>query len=246
MDDSIYRGIIIRQNNYGDAHRMLSVFTKDSGIIKAVRYGVRGKKASNAAAFQLFCYGDFKLRPSRGEIMTAVSAEILDGFYPVSEDILKLSLLTYLADITACLLGEGNPDNRILALLLNTVYAAAYMDEDPLKLKTVYELKLMCAGGYMPNFSRCAACGGAPEYFRPDSGSFVCRAHRGANDIKISAEAAALMKYIAESPDRRMFAFKLKDDSAVAELNAVTERYVSVQCEKSFESLRYFKAMKNA
>ena len=124
MDDSIYRGIIIRQNNYGDAHRMLSVFTKDSGIIKAVRYGVRGKKTSNAAAFQLFCYGDFKLRPSRGEIMTAVSADVLDGFYPVSEDIVKLSLLSYLADITYCLLGEGNPDNRILSMFLNTVYAA--------------------------------------------------------------------------------------------------------------------------
>lgn len=246
MDDSIYRGIIIRQNNYGDAHRMLSVFTKDSGIIKAVRYGVRGKKTSNAAAFQLFCYGDFKLRPSRGEIMTAVSADVLDGFYPVSEDIVKLSLLSYLADITYCLLGEGNPDNRILSMFLNTVYAAAYRNEGYTKLKTVYELKLMCAGGYMPSFSGCAECGGSPEYFRPDSGSFVCRAHHRAGDIKISKEAASLMKYIAEAPDKRMLSFKLKDNSLLDELNAVTERYVSVQCEKSFESLRYFRAMLKA
>lgn len=245
MDDSIYRGIIIRQNNYGDAHRMLSVFTKDSGIIKAVRYGVRGKKTSNAAAFQLFCYGDFKLRPSRGEIMTAVSADIIDGFYPVSEDIVKLSLLAYLADITFCLLGEGNPDNRILSLFLNTVYAAAYKDEGYIKLKTVYELKLMCAGGYMPNFSGCAVCGGAPEYFRLDSGSFVCRAHHRAGDIKVSMEAAALMKYISESADKRMLAFRLKDNTLLDELNAVTERYVSDQCERKFESLEYFKAMLN-
>lgn len=246
MDDFIYRGIIIRQNNYGDAHRMLSVFTKDSGIIKAIRYGVRGKKTSNAAAFQLFCYGDFKLRPSRGEIMTAVSADIIDGFYPVSEDIVKLALLTYLADITFCLLGEGNPDNRILSIFLNTVYAAAYMNEDYLKLKTVYELKLMCAGGYMPNFSRCSACGGAPEYFKPDSGSFVCRLHHSAGDIKVSSGAAALMKYIAEVPDKRMLAFKLKDESVLEELNAITEKYVSIQCERTFESLRYFRAMLDA
>ena len=59
MDDLVYRGIIIRQANYGDAHRMLWIFTETDGIIKAVRYGIRGKKTSNAAAFQLFSYADF-------------------------------------------------------------------------------------------------------------------------------------------------------------------------------------------
>ena len=54
------------------------------------------------------------------------------------------------------------------------------------------------------------------------------------------------MKYIADSPDKRMLSFRLKDNSLLDELNAVTERYVSVQCEKSFESLRYFRAMLKA
>ena len=134
MEDLVYRGIIIKQANYGDAHRMLWIFTETDGIIKAVRYGIRGKKTSNAAAFQLFSYGDFKLRPSRGEIMTAVSADVLDGFYPVSEDIKKLSLASYLADITYTLLGEANPDKRMLALFLNAVYAASNKEVDLLKL----------------------------------------------------------------------------------------------------------------
>ena len=243
MDELVLRGIIIKQSNYGEAHRMLSIFTENEGIIKAVRYGVRGKRASNAAAFQLLCYGDFKLRPSRGEIMTAVSADILDGFYPVSEDIVKLSLLTYLADITYTLLGESNPDSRILALFLNTVYAAAYRSEPYLKLKAVYELKLMCAGGFMPQLGGCGECGETAEYFSPDKGCTVCRAHHGARDMRISPEALSIMRHIANSPDKKMLAFSAKDEKYYEELSAITEKYVSVQADRDFASLDYFKLM---
>lgn len=243
MDDLVFRGIIIKQNNYGDAHRMLTIFTENDGIIKAVRYGVRGKKTSNAAAFQMLCYGDFRLRPSRGDIMTAASADIIDGFYPVSEDIVKLSLLSYLADITYALLGEANPDRRILSLFLNTVYAAAYRDEPYLKLKAVYELKLMCAGGFMPQLGRCGVCGGEAQYFSPGRGCMVCRAHRNAGDIKISDGAAAIMRHIVSCPDKKMLAFSVKDEEYYRELNAVTEKYVSTQADKEFASLGYFKAM---
>lgn len=243
MDDLIFRGIIIKQSNYGEAHRMLSIFTENDGIIKAVRYGVRGKKASNAAAFQMLCYGDFKLRPSRGDIMTAASADILDGFYPVSEDIVKLSLMTYFADITYALLGEANPDKRILSLFLNTVYAAAYRDEPYMKLKAVYELKLMCAGGFMPQLGGCGVCNADTQYFSPERGCMVCRVHRNVGDMKISPQAAALMRHIVNSPDKKMLAFSVKDEDLYNELSTITEKYVSVQEDREFASLSYFKAM---
>lgn len=244
MDELVSRGIIIKQNNYGEAHRMLSIFTENEGIIKAVRYGVRGRKTSNAAAFQMLCYGDFRLRPARGGIMTAAGCDILDGFTPVSEDIVKLSLLSYLADITYGLLGESNPDRRILALFLNTVYAAAYRDEPAMKLKTVYELKLMCAGGYMPQLGGCGVCGDKAGYFSPDKGCTVCRAHREYGDIPISSGALGLMNHIVTCPDKKMLAFTVKDEAVYQELSAVSERYVSVQTDREYASLKYFYAMR--
>lgn len=236
MEDLVYRGVILKQNNYGEAHRMLSIFTENGGIIKAVRYGIRGKKSSNAAAFQVFGYGDFKLRPSHGEIMTAVSADIKDGFYPICEDIKKLSLLSYLADITYGLLGEGNPDKRVLSLFLNTAYAAAYMDEPLLKLKTVYELKLMCAGGYMPQI-------GNEPYFSLERGCTVDRESRRGEDIMLTPVMSDFMRYIVNCPDKKMLSFSLNDNSAFEELSGLTERYVSIQCDKEYSTLKYFKSM---
>lgn len=243
MNELIYRGIVIRQADYGEAHRLLWIFTESDGIIKAVRYGIRGKKASNAAAFQLWSYGDFKLRPSRGEIMTAVSADIRDGFYPVSEDITKLSLLAYLAEITITYTGESNPDDRILSLFLNTVYAAAYRSEPYLKLKAVYELKLMCAAGYLPKLDSCGVCGGEGLYFSPPRGTTVCREHRGPEDMPVSAAALTLMRHIVSIPDKRMLSFSIEDESYYKELSGITESYVSAQADKDFQSLKYFKNM---
>ena len=48
------RGIIIKQSDYGEGHRMLTVFTEEYGIVKAVSYGVK-KSKSKAAASMRFC-----------------------------------------------------------------------------------------------------------------------------------------------------------------------------------------------
>lgn len=243
MDEQVYRGIIIRQSNYGEAHRMLSIFTENDGIIKAVRYGVRGKKASNAAAFQVLSYGDFRLRPSGGGVMTALSADIIDGFYPVSEDIVKLSLLNYFADITYAMLGEANPDKRILSLFLNIVYAAAYRNEPLLKLKCVYELKLMCASGYMPNLGLCGECGAEAHFFSPGRGCMVCDKHKSREDIELSYSALSLMRYIVSCPDKKMLSFEAKNESIYDELGFVTQTYVIAQSGRIFSSLQYFRSM---
>lgn len=243
MQDLTYRGIIIRQTDYGDAHRMLWIFSETDGIIKAVRYGVRGKKTSNAAAFQLFSYADFKLRPSRGDIMTAVAADVIDGFYPISEDIGKLALVSYLSDITYSVLGEANPDKRILALFLNAVYAAAYRDESVLKLKSVYELKLISAGGFMPKLDLCGVCGEKSEYFSCAKGETVCRRHHNADDVKIDDSMLAVMIYVTRCDDRKMLAFRMPGDETAIRLNKLTEKYVCYQCDTEFKSLDYFYAI---
>lgn len=240
MEEIAYKGIILKHTNYGDAHRMLWIFTENSGIVKAVRYGVKGKKSSNAAAFQLLSYGTFKLRPSNGDVMTAVGADVADGFYPISEDIKKLALAVYLCDITYGILGEGNPDKRLLSLLLNALYALAYRDEPLLKIKCVYEMKMMCAEGYMPNISSCDVCGGEREYFSFDKGAAVCRKHQKSGDMKLSDMMVALIGYLVSCEDKKMLSFSVADEELYVKMNELTEKYIKIQCDRTSKSLAYF------
>lgn len=238
------RGIIIKQSDYGEGHRMLSVFTEEYGIIKAVSYGVKKTKSKVAASSQFLCYGDFEFYKSANkDVMTVNSIDTIDGFYPVSEDIKKLSLCVYLADITYSILGTNNPDSRMLHIFLNTVYALAYREEDIAKVKAVYEMKLMCVGGYAPSIHSCASCG-SYEVFAFDllKGGMVCRECGGKYIIRMDKNLYKVLDFVTSVEDKKMLSFNVSEE-IVESFGKLTEQYVSLQLDKKFQSLDYYKAM---
>ena len=237
------KGIIIKQSAYGDGHRILSIFAEGLGIVKAVSYGAGKSKSSQAASSQFLCYGDFDLYRGTGRMMNINRIDTIDGFYPVCEDIYKLSLAAYLSDITYETLGENNCDDRILRLYLNAIYALAYRGEPLKKVKTAYELKLMAAGGYYPALEKCVDCGGDDIVkFDFEKGGVICGECKGRNFVKINDAVLGAMRYITGCDDKKMLAFSASDE-LLDYLNAVSETYVSVQLDKNFKSLDYYKTM---
>lgn len=237
-------GLIIKQNDYGDGHRILNIFTENYGIIRAISYGAKRQRNSSAASSQFMCFGEFELYITNRDLANINSINVTETFMPISEDIIKLSLCTYLADITYAMLGEDNPDERLLKTLLNTVYALAYRGEQLDKVKSVYELRLMTIEGYMPNLGICG-CGSRDTCaFDFDKGSMVCGSCRGKNSVSISAGVYKAMYYITQAEDKRIFSFT-GNDTLFKELGNVTERYLLTHIDKSFRSLDYYKKIKN-
>ncbi len=238
------KGIIIRQTDYGEGHRMLSIFTEDCGIVKAVSYGAGKSRSKAAASGQFLCWADFELHSKvNSDIMTVRSADTIDAFLPVTEDIKKLSLCAYLADITYGILGSGNPDIRLLHIFLNCVYALAYKNEDMAKVKAVYELKMMCAEGYMPSLTGCASCGeGEPYAFDLERGGTVCKKCGGKNTVRLDGALYRALSYIVSSEDKKMLSFTASDD-LTERLGSLAERYVLTQLDINPKSLAYYKTM---
>lgn len=238
------RGIIIKQSDYGEGHRMLSIFTEEYGIVKAVSYGAGKSKSKAAASSQFLCYGDFTFyKGANKDILTVNAIDTADGFYPISEDIKKLSLCVYLSDITYSILGMNNPDERMLHIFLNSIYALAYRNEDMEKIKTVYELKLMSVGGYAPSIHSCVSCGSFNVFaFDLLKGGMVCRECGGKYIIRIDKNMYRALDYIISSEDKKMLSFNASGN-LLKELGKLTEQYVSLQLDRKFPSLDYYKAM---
>lgn len=238
------RGIIIKQSDYGEGHRMLSIFTEEYGIVKAVSYGVRKSTSKTAASSQFLCYADFTFyKGTNKDIMTVNSINTIDGFYPVSEDIKKLSLCVYLADITYSILGMNNPDERLLHIFLNSVYALSYKNEPTEKVKAVYELKLMSAGGYHPQIHTCVSCGSyEPFAFDLLKGGVVCKNCSGRYTVRLDRNMYRALDYIISSEDKKMLAFNASE-ALVESIGKLSEQYVALQLDQSFKSLDYYKTM---
>lgn len=239
------KGIVIRQTDYGEANRMLTIFTKEYGIIKAAARGVRKVKSRQAAASQFLCYSDLNLYKGTSDIVTLNSAQTIESFYPICEDIEKLALFTYLSDVTAYLVGEGNPDEEILRLFLNTLYLCAYEKLPPLMAKVVYELRVMAYSGYAPDLSACASCKDSDiRWFDTRSAHAFCDrcVHRKNGMYALSKDMAQALLYILSAPEKKMFSFRATD-ALLERLSTVSESYVRDQAEKDFPSLAYLKKL---
>lgn len=238
------RSIIIKQTNYGEGHRMLTLFCEEHGIIKAVSYGAGRMKSSKAAATQFLCYGDFELYPMHGDLSRVNSITPKETFYPIHEDIEKLSLSVYLADLTCAALDMGNPDEQVLKLLLNILYAIAYKNTPALKAKAVYELRLCGYAGFYPVLDSCIFCGSTEICGFSVSGGAVCAGCMKKDSIGMIPDVLAGLRYIMTCPDKRVLSFEASD-AVIQGLSLIGEAYCKSCFEREFPSLEYFKSIAN-
>lgn len=234
-------GIIIKQTEFGETNRMLSIFTKEFGIISASVYGAKSIKSSKGAASQFLCFAEFELSKGNSALYTVYSATAVESFYPIYEDIEKLALASYLCDITYFALGSGNKDEKVLSLLLNTLYALAYNNISLNKAKCVYELKLMSYTGYTPVLAKCVKCGNTKDLvgFSQAYGGLMC-SKCNANATVITKSALDAMNYIVLCDNKKIFSFSITE-KLLSVIGKITEEFVRQQLDMDFASLAYLK-----
>lgn len=238
-------GVIIKQSDFGEGHRMLWIFTDKFGIIKAVAHGAQRAKSKSGAATQFLAFCSFDFYES-GEIWTINSAAAKDTFWPIQENIEKLALCTYLADITFYSLEMSNPDIPVLRLLLNTLYGCAYKKIPCSMIKTIYELKLMYMAGFMPLPDCCQSCGaaGGKMYLDTLSGGIFCENCRAASYVPLDEDMYKCIYCIIHCDMKKMFSVSYPEE-AMAALSAPIEKYITHNLGKNIKSLDYYKIIRS-
>ena len=92
------KGLVLREVNWRDADMMLTVLTETNGKISAVARGVRRKSSRISAAVQPLAYSEFTFFESAGRY-TINEAEPVELFYELRQDIVKLALASYFAEL---------------------------------------------------------------------------------------------------------------------------------------------------
>lgn len=239
MDCIKTRAIVARRANYAESNCMLTLFAEGLGTVSACVYGVNGKKSRMKPAAQPLCFAEFVLVKTRGDIYRAESAEIIETFYPISENLQKLALANYFLDITGDVFSAE--DGAPLTLLLNTLYALCYRNIDLSVAKAVFELKIMQYSGYEPNLENCIKCGekdGISAF--SVSGGAVCSSCKTHAMPVLSKDVKNAMEYILKSDTKRLFLFEIPR-SAKEDLSQICEGYILSKSDKRYKSLEYYK-----
>lgn len=170
---------MLRSIRYGEADRILHLYSKSRGRIGAIAKGARKPRSRFGGRLEPFFRLDLVLHEGRGELMTVTSATTLDGYPRLRSSAATLTAAARGCDAVLRLLDstEANPPAynllcRYLGLLDDPAAARAAGHETALS----FRLKLALVAGFAPELASCARCGEAEHLvgFSGAAGGVVC------------------------------------------------------------------------
>ena len=209
--------VVLRSIRYGEADRILHLYSSTRGRIGAIAKGVRKPRSRFGGRLEPFFRLDLILHEGRGELMTVTAAHTIAAHPNLRADGPALGAAARACDavLRLCETEDPNPAAynllcRYLAILDGSESLAGDGCADGaagLSTALAFRLKLALATGFAPELAACARCGEAGELvgFSGDAGGVVCAAcERGG--FPMSGEAhgfmvEALGRPLAQTPD---------------------------------------------
>ena len=241
--------LVLRTVDYKETDKILTLLTRDQGKLTASARGCRKKGSAIAAGCQLLAWAEVVLYDYQGR-WSVKEAAVERLFQGVRDDIERLALGCYFAEVAELLAVEGESSPELLSLTLNSLHALDKMQDKPLTLvKAAFEWKAMALAGYEPLIDGCDVCGASPPKeprFHLREGVLHCAGCRdGVGEgisMPLSPQALAALDHIVHGDPKRLFSFRLEGEG-LKQLADTAEAYLHTQLERGFSTLDYYKSL---
>lgn len=199
--EAVFRtsAIIIRRYEYGEADRLLTLFTPDQGKIRVIAKGVRKPTAKMAGHLELYSKVNLLVRRGR-DLHRIEQAEQVQPYQPQRESLIWFGYAAYLVELLDRFSEDEEPNPPLFSLLDIALNWLSAPDADYALVSRYYELRLLRLTGFEPSLFRCAVgqeeIEAQSQYFSPLDGGVVCPDHvRGHAAIPLSLNALKILRY---------------------------------------------------
>jgi DNA repair protein RecO (recombination protein O) len=200
--------IVLRSLRFGEADRILHVYTPRRGKIGAIAKGVRRARSRFGGRLEPFFRLDLVLHEGRGDLLTVTNVATVEGYPRLRSSGPALTAGARACDAMLRLLDSAEPNLPAYNLLCRYLALLDSPEEQGARLEVAlsFRLKLAMAAGFVPELASCARCGEAEHLagFSGAAGGVVC-AGCEAGSFGLSEEAhrfmvEALALPLAEAP----------------------------------------------
>ncbi len=205
--------VVLRSMRYGEADRILHLYTPHRGRVSAIAKGVRRARSRFGGRLEPFFRLHIELHEGRGELLTVTGAQTVDGHARLRGDARALDAAARACDAVGRLFETSEPHPGVFNLLCRQL---ALLDElaggggRPASGRAgalAFRLKLLLAAGLAPQLGACASCGEREHLvgFSGAAGGVVCAAcEAGSFPLQEEAHrfmAEALGRALTEVPE---------------------------------------------
>ena len=159
------RGLVLAERTVGEWDKSLTLLCEGIGKISVWARGAKRVKSPLLAACSMFVLGSYSF-VKKGERISVTSAQPEETFFGLRTDVEGLSLAAYLCELCRTLCAEQQPEDELLSLTLNALYALSEKRAPAEVVKPAFELRSLAQSGFCPRLGAAAWCA--------VSGNFPC------------------------------------------------------------------------
>ncbi len=175
------KGIVLRSIRYGEADRILDLYTRDAGLVSVIAKGIRRTKSRFGGRLEPLSCVDFLAYEGR-TLDTVTQVEVLRSFHGVRENLKRLVTAGAMISAVRALSGGDEADRRVFNLLYHALDALEGRETGFEAVGAAFALKLSILAGYTPRLDVCVSCerdltevtGEGLLYFAPPLGGVLC------------------------------------------------------------------------
>lgn len=232
-------GIVLRRSDVGEADRLLTLYTREHGKIRALAKGARKPQSRKTGYVELFMRTLFQMAKGRTfDIITQV--ELVEPYQALREDLIRVTYAGYVAELLDSLTPEEE-SNPALYVLLSEALGWFSETDNYLLAARHYELRLLSLTGFQPQLFFCIVSGdpiaNVDQFFSAEAGGLIAPdAHTGAQRARpISAAAVKTLRFLQTRPWDVLKELRLRSDLN-AEIESIMLYYLQYVLEKRLKS----------
>jgi DNA repair protein RecO (recombination protein O) len=171
--------VVLRSIRYGEADRILHVYTPGHGRLSAIAKGARRSRSRFGGRLEPFSHVRAMLHEGRSELLTVTGVDTISTHGALRDHAETLDAAARACDAVARLFETSDPHPEVFRLLVNEL---GLLHGDPVNARAgnglAFRLKLLLAAGIVPQLAACAVCGETEHLsgFSGAAGGVVCNA----------------------------------------------------------------------
>jgi DNA repair protein RecO (recombination protein O) len=240
-------GVVIKHQDWGEADRLLIIFTREIGKIRTIAKGVRKPRSRKAGHLEPFTRASLLLAKGR-DFYILTQAEAIDTYDSIKDNLVNLSYASYVVELLTSFTYEGEENRDLYRLVTNTL-SRLNQGDSPEILIHYYEIRLLDYAGFRPQLFECTRCHNEilPEnqFFSAVQGGIFCP-KCGRNDPQshpISTGALKYLRHFQRSSYKDASRAKIKPEVSI-EIERIMYYYLTHVLEKDLKTPSFLKRMK--
>jgi DNA repair protein RecO (recombination protein O) len=242
--------IVLRHADWGEADRLVTLYTREQGKMRAVAKGAR--KITSRKAGHLEPFTHVKLQLARGRSLFIVTqADTIDAYIPLRETLVMTGTASYVVELLDRFVYEDEGPNPTLFRLLAETLKRLSDQEDPWLAVRYYEMRLLDFLGFRPQLFECANCGreikAEDQFFSFSTGGVICpRCGRGLPNLtSISLDALKYLRHFQRSSYAESKRAQPTSD-VQAEVETLMQGYFTYLLERELNSPGFLRAVRSS